>query len=59
MALDPFKTRAKLAILGRRLEVLEKAAEEIISDSGGEVLPIAIDVTDVNQITEAHTKNQD
>ncbi|HVS02334.1 MAG TPA: SDR family oxidoreductase [Thermoanaerobaculia bacterium] len=37
---------ARVAICGRRAEVLEEAAREITEDTGGEVLPLPCDVRD-------------
>jgi NAD(P)-dependent dehydrogenase (short-subunit alcohol dehydrogenase family) len=42
---------AKLAISGRRLEVLETAAKEMMEATGGEVLAIQCDVRDPNAVT--------
>ena len=42
---------AKLAISGRRLEVLENAAKEMSEATGGKVLPVQCDVRDPNAVT--------
>ena len=44
------KLGAKLVITSRKLEVLQKAAEEMMQESGGEVLPIACDVRQFDQV---------
>ena len=41
---------AKLVITSRKMDVLAKAAEEMMRDSGGEVLPIACDVRQYEQV---------
>ncbi len=43
---------ANLVITSRKLEVLEKTAQELTSQTGGKVLPIACDVRNYNEIEE-------
>lgn len=45
---------AKLAICGRREEVIEKAANEMASATGGEVLPFACDVRKYEEVEAFH-----
>lgn len=45
---------AKLAICGRRQEVIEKAANEMASATGGEVLPFACDVRKYEEVEAFH-----
>lgn len=45
---------AKLAICGRRQEVIEKAANEMASATGGEVLPFACDVRKYDEVEAFH-----
>ena len=41
---------ANLVIASRRLEVLEKAAEDLRADTGGKVLPLACDVRSYEEV---------
>ena len=41
---------AKIIITSRNLEKLEKAAEELRQNTGGEVLPIACDVRNYSEV---------
>ncbi len=41
---------AKVVITSRKLEVLEKTAQELSGDTGGEVLPLACDVRNYDEI---------
>lgn len=41
---------AKLVITSRKLDVLEKAANEMMSETGGEVLPVACDVRNYAEV---------
>ncbi len=43
---------ARVVIASRKLDVLEAAAREMASDTGGEVLPVACDVRDSDQVGE-------
>ena len=45
---------AKLAICGRRQEVIEKSAKEMAEASGGEVLPFACDVRKYEEVEAFH-----
>jgi len=47
---------ARVAIAARRMEVLEKTATEIRKATGGEVIPLAMDVRKPEQITAAVDK---
>lgn len=47
---------AKAVICSRRADVLEKAADEIRSATGGEVMPVPTDVTDTAQIKSLFDK---
>jgi NAD(P)-dependent dehydrogenase (short-subunit alcohol dehydrogenase family) len=50
---------ANLIISSRKLEVLEKTAEEISSKTGNEVLPLACDIRDTDQIEDLVVKSND
>lgn len=52
MATELSRLGAKVTITSRKIEKLEKAAEEISSAGGNEVLPIACDVTQPEQVAE-------
>ncbi len=41
---------AKVVITSRKMDVLRKTAEELISETGGEVLPLACDVREYHQV---------
>jgi NAD(P)-dependent dehydrogenase (short-subunit alcohol dehydrogenase family) len=43
---------ANLVISSRKLDVLEEAAKEMMSTSGGKVVSVACDVRDINQVEE-------
>ncbi|MGK6350680.1 SDR family oxidoreductase [Parapedobacter sp. DT-150] len=43
---------ARVVIASRKIEVLEKAAEEMMADTGGQVLPVACDVRDITQVEQ-------
>src|SRR5690606_33077301 len=43
---------ARVVIASRKLDVLEAAAVEMAADTGGEVLPLACDVRDSNQVEQ-------
>lgn len=45
---------AKVAITSRKLEVLEKTAEELRQATGGEVLPLACDVRHYEEVAAMH-----
>lgn len=45
---------ANLAICGRRQEVIEKAAQEMSAEKGGEVFPFACDVRHYDQVEAFH-----
>ncbi len=53
MALRFLELGANVVIASRRLEVLEAAARELMSATGGEVLPIALDVRDYKAVESA------
>jgi NAD(P)-dependent dehydrogenase (short-subunit alcohol dehydrogenase family) len=50
MAQSLLKLGAKLAICGRRREVVEEAAREMAADTGGEILPLECDVREPEQV---------
>ena len=43
---------ANLAITSRKLDVLEKTAEEMMQKYGGQVLPVACDIRKYNEIEQ-------
>lgn len=43
---------ARVVIASRKLDVLEAAAEEMAADTGGEVLPVACDIREGDQVAE-------
>ncbi len=47
---------ANLAITSRKMEVLEKTADEMMKKYGGEVLPVACDIRKYNEIEEVIQK---
>lgn len=50
---------ANLVITSRKMEVLEKAAKELESETGGKVLPIQCDVRDYDQVENVLTKTEE
>lgn len=42
---------ARAAIASRRLELLEREAEQLTAETGGEVLPVRVDIRDPEQVT--------
>jgi NAD(P)-dependent dehydrogenase (short-subunit alcohol dehydrogenase family) len=52
MATELSRLGAKVAITSRKIEKLEKAAEEISNEGGNEVLPVACDVSQPEQVAE-------
>lgn len=50
MGLYFLKLGAQLVITSRKLDVLEKTAKEMESETGGKVLPLACDVRDIEQV---------
>ncbi len=51
------KLGANLVIASRKQEVLEKAAAEMEAETGGQVLPVACDVRDTNQVEHLLTES--
>lgn len=47
---------ARLVISSRKMEVLEKTAEELREQTGGELLPLACDLRDYGQVEEMYGK---
>jgi len=43
---------ARVVIASRKLDVLEAAAQEMAADTGGEVLPVACDIREGDQVAE-------
>lgn len=41
---------AQVVIASRKMEVLEKAADELVAHTGGQVLPVSCDVRDIGQV---------
>lgn len=50
---------ANLVITSRKIEVLEKAAEELEAETGGKVLPIQCDVRDYEQVENVLAKTEE
>ncbi|EKB47874.1 SDR family oxidoreductase [Cecembia lonarensis] len=55
MGLYFLKLGAQLVITSRKLDVLEKTAKEMESETGGKVLPLACDVRDIEQVEKMWT----
>jgi len=53
MALRFLELQARVVIASRRIESLEKTASELTKATGGEVLPIALDVRDYKAVESA------
>lgn len=49
---------AQVALLGRRLDVLQQAAQQIGADTGGNLIAISADVTDESQVQAAVARAQ-
>ncbi|OEK01441.1 short-chain dehydrogenase [Roseivirga sp. 4D4] len=50
---------ANLVITSRKMEVLEKAAQELEAETGGKVLPVQCDVRDYDQVENVLTKTEE
>jgi len=50
---------AKIMICSRKLDVLEKTANEINEKTGGQVLPLACDVRDASNVEEVYNKTKE
>ncbi len=50
---------ANLVITSRKMEVLEKAAQELEAETGGKVLPIQCDVRDYDQVENVLAKTEE
>ncbi len=48
---------ARVVIASRKLDVLETAAREMMADTGGEVLPVACDIRDGEQVDQLLTSS--
>lgn len=55
MGLYFLKLGANLIITSRKLEVLEKTAQEMEKETGGKVLPLACDVREIDQVEKMWT----
>lgn len=50
---------AQVVIASRKLKVLEQAAEEMVAETGGHVLPVACDVRDIDRVEQLLTTTLD
>jgi NAD(P)-dependent dehydrogenase (short-subunit alcohol dehydrogenase family) len=57
MAMRFLELGANVIIASRRIEILETAAQELMKTTGGEVLPLALDVRDYKAVESALTKS--